>query len=122
MTAADPAAIAAFLREQYTLWNEGRRNDLLALFRHWAPQGMTIEFVGGPVLEGWKAMNDIWDQHGGHVTIEVVQILVNGCEAAVHALNRHRSENGVDTTRPSIEIYRFAQGTLQIRYFYPTSP
>jgi SnoaL-like domain len=121
MNRPDPDAISAFLREQYALWNQGRRSDLLALFRQWAPQGMTIEFVGGPVLEGWKAMNDIWDEHGGHVTIEVVQILVNGNEAAVHALNHHRLAGGANTTRPSIEIYRFTDETLQIRYFYPTS-
>jgi len=123
MNHPDPSAISAFLLEQYALWNASKPAELVALFRNMAPNGMTIEYVGTPVKEdGWKALNDIWDQHGGHVTIEVVQILVNGNEAAVHALNHHRSEGGRVTARPSIEIYRFAEGTLQIRYFYPTGP
>jgi hypothetical protein len=115
------AAISAFLLKQYQLWNEGKRAELIALFRDFAPNGFTIEYVGTPVQEGWKAMNDIWDQHGGQVTIEVVQILVNGNEAAVHALNHHIEKDGRINTRPSIEIYRFTDGTLQVRYFYPTS-
>jgi hypothetical protein len=115
------AAISAFLLKQYQLWNEGKRAELIALFRGFAPNGFTIEYVGTPVQEGWQAMDRIWDQHGGHVTIEVVQILVNGNEAAVHALNHHVEQDGRTDTRPSIEIYRFADGVLQVRYFYPTS-
>jgi hypothetical protein len=120
MNQPSAAAISAFLVEQYALWNQGKRAELIALFRELAPKGLTIEYVGTPVQDGWKAMDDIWDQHGGHVTIEVVQILVNGNEAAVHALNHHVEKDGRINTRPSIEIYRFAEGTLQIRYFYPT--
>jgi hypothetical protein len=120
MRQLDSAAISAFLREQYALWNQGKRAELMALFGKLAPQGMTVEFVGTPVQDGFKAMDAIWEQHGGHVTIEVVQILVNGDEAAVHALNHHAEKDGRVNTRPSIEIYRFAEGTLQIRYFYPT--
>jgi|SRR5277367_1930506 len=121
MKEPDAAAISAFLTEQYALWNDGKRAELIALFRKLAPHEFTIEYVGTPMQDGWKAMDEIWDQHGGRVTIEVVQILVNGNEAAVHALNHHVKGAGGRTTRPSIEIYRFSAGTLQVRYFYPTA-
>ena len=120
MNRLNSATISAFLLEQYALWNQGKRAELIGLFRRLAPRGMTVEFVGTPVQDGWKAMDAIWDQHGGRVTIEVVQILVNGDEAAVYALNHHVEKDGRVNTRPSIENYRFAEGTLQIRYFYPT--
>jgi hypothetical protein len=121
MKEPDAAAISAFLIEQYALWNEGKRAELIASFRKLAPDGFTVEYVGTPAQDGWKALDDIWDQHGGRVTIEVVQILINGNEAAVHALNHHTETAGGRTTRPSIEIYRFAAGKLQVRYFYPTA-
>jgi hypothetical protein len=121
MTELNAAVISAFLRKQYALWNDGKRAELFALFRELAPKGLTIEFVGTPVQDGWKALDAIWNEHSGHVTIEVVQILVNGNEAAVHALNHHLEKDGRINTRASIEIYRFADGTLQVRYFYPLS-
>jgi hypothetical protein len=121
MSEPDAGAMAGFLRKQYDLWNEGKRVELIELFRKMAPKGFTIEYVGTPVQDGWKAMDAIWDEHGGHVKIEVLEILVNGNEAAVHALNHHLEKDGHIDTRGSIEIYRFTGGTLHARYFYPTS-
>lgn len=118
MNEPNAIAIATFLRRQYALWNEGKWNELLALFRAMAPQGFTIEYVGTPAQDGWKALDVIWKEHGAHTQIEVKELLVNGQEAAVYALNHHKQADGSIETRPSIEIYRFANGTLQTRYFY----
>ena len=118
MSEPTPAAIATFLRQQYAFWNQGKWPELLALFREMAPQDFTIEYVGTPVQDGWKAMDDIWREHGAHTRIEVIELLVNGQEAAVYALNHHKQADGSTDIRPSLETYRFANGTLQARYFY----
>lgn len=121
MTNRTREAIEEFLRKQYLLWNEGKRAELIALFREWAPREFTVEYVGTAAQDGWKAMDGIWDRHGGQVRIEVVRILVNGSEAAVYALNHHLAKGEAAHTRPSIEIYRFAAGVLHVRYFYPST-
>jgi hypothetical protein len=109
----------AFLRKQYALWNEGKRTELFALFRAMAPNAFTVEYVGHPVQDGWKALEEIWDEHAGSTRIEVLEILANGHEVAVYAHNHHLRGDGHLHTRPSIELYEFGAGTLRARYFYP---
>jgi hypothetical protein len=117
LTAAD---MTGFLRKQYQLWNEGKRTELVELFRAIAPKGFTVEYVGYPAQDGWKALDDIWDEHGGTTRIEVLEILANGHEVAVYAHNHHGGRDGQHiNTRPSIELYEFGAGTLRARYFYP---
>jgi hypothetical protein len=121
MPAPTTESMASFLRKQYALWNENKRDEFMTLFRDVARNGLTIEYVGTPPQDGWKAMDKIWDEHGGSTQIEVLELLVNGKEAAVHALNHHRKPDGSTTTSPSIEIYEFGEGTLHARYFYRVS-
>jgi hypothetical protein len=60
MNQLDSAAISAFLREQYALWNQGKRAELMALFRKLAPQGMTVEFVGDLPVCGGNAADPLF--------------------------------------------------------------
>lgn len=109
--------IRAFLDDQVELWNAGKRDELFAAYREIAPTDVKIEYIGGPVLDGWPALEQMWEQFGDKVTIEKVQTLVNGNEAACYLRNHVSTEQGVNIS-PSIEIYRFDGGTMLARYFY----
>ena len=108
--------IRAFLTQQLTYWNAGQRQEMTDLYRRYARDQLTIEFVGQPIGDGWAAYNKMWDDYGGKVRTDVVQILVNGHEGACHFSNV-RKATGV--ANQSIEIYNFGEGRLHIRYFHP---
>ena len=109
--------IERFLRAQYRLWNEQKFDEMIDLFRSVAPGKLTIEYVGLPPLDGWKALDEMCEAYGGKTRTDVQELLINGNEAAVHVLNRRDKASGIPPS-PSIEFYRFDKGNLEIRYFY----
>jgi hypothetical protein len=117
METASREEIELFLRGQYRLWNEGKFEDMLALFRKIAPAKLTIEYVGLPPQDGWQALDEMCEAYGGKTQAEVQELLINGNEAAVHVLNFRDKSTGIAPS-PSIEFYRFDKGNLEIRYFY----
>ncbi|HEY2659763.1 MAG TPA: hypothetical protein VGI79_08575 [Caulobacteraceae bacterium] len=117
MPAPSEAEIHAFLQQQVRFWNEGRRQDMTDLYRTYAYEDLTIEYVGQPIGDGWKTYDHMWDAYGGKVKVELVEVLVNGSEAAYFARNV-RLVGGA--ANPSIETYRFEPGRLHIRYFHRT--
>ncbi len=115
MTTPSSSEIAEFLRKQYQLWNEQKFDEMLDYFRRMAPDGFTIEYVGGPIMEGEPAMKAMIADHGGKVSPELLQLLVNGHEAATYVNNRRiNTGDGIF----SIETYHFADGKLHVRYFH----
>lgn len=115
MITPSSSEIEDFLRKQYQLWNEQKFDEMLEYFRRIAPNGFTIEYVGGPVLAGEPAMKAMIAEHGGKVRPELMQLLVNGHEAATYVNNRRIN---TDVGIFSIETYCFADGKLHIRYFH----
>ena len=105
------------IRAQYRLWNEGKREELDALFESWAPAGFTIEYIGAPPIEGRQAMNEMWATYGGHFQTEPIEVIVNGNEGAAYVANRANTEQG-SVTMPSLETYKVADGHLTIRYYH----
>ncbi|KJS07860.1 MAG: hypothetical protein VR73_07775 [Gammaproteobacteria bacterium BRH_c0] len=121
MSTPDAKTIETFLRAQYRLWSEGKFEEMLGEFRKIAPNGLTIEYVGKPPRDGWVELDEMWEQYGNKCPTEVVLLLVNGNEAATHILNHMKTPNGVVTT-PSLETYKFENGTLHVRYFHQAQP
>jgi limonene-1,2-epoxide hydrolase len=111
--------IASFITDQYRLWSEDKVEEMLALFQQIAPGGYTIQYVGQPVQEGEPAMAEMIHQYRGKVRTDLLQLIVNGNEAAAHVANRF-VENGA--SMPSIETYRFDGGRMEIRYFHQPVP
>lgn len=107
--------IRQFILDQYRLWGEDRLDEMMTLIREMAPQGYTIEYVGGPVLDGASAMADMIATHGGKIATDVGHLIVNGCEAAA-MINNHVRETGA--TVVSLEVYKFGDGTFHARYFH----
>ncbi len=108
-----------FVREQYRLWNEGRFADLIASYQSIAPNGLTLEYVGRGVLpDGWKALQDMCDTFGATIRIEVLELIVNGDEAAAYAINNQTLADGGLKATPSIDLYRLKDGKLECRYFH----
>jgi len=108
------------IRDNYRLWNAGKRDELDHLFRTLAPNGFTIEYVGAPAVDGVKAMEEMWAEYGGKCTTEPLEIIVNGSEGAAYVANHLQTGDGI-VTLPSLETYRVADGRLTIRYFHRTA-
>lgn len=106
-----------FLAKKIELWNKGEREALANLYREFAPKSVTFEYVGGPVLDAWQALDDMWEQFGDSIEMEIVVTLINGNEAACYIKNHHRDKPGNFT--PTIETYVLGDGTLHERYFFP---
>lgn len=109
------AEIKAFIADQIAYWNAGERDKMTALYERHAPKGLIIEYVGQPVGDGWATYNHMWDTYAGQVAVEALLVLVNGAEAAC-SISNVRTATGL--SNPSIETYRFEDGTLHIRYFH----
>jgi hypothetical protein len=107
--------IRSFLSQQLEYWNAGKRPEMTALYRKYAAEQLIIEYVGQPIGDGWKTYDHMWDTYNGHVRTDTVQVLVNGNEGACH-FNNVRVATGLGN--PSIEIYRFDERRLHIRYFH----
>src|SRR3546814_19509087 len=78
MTNILSADLGEGVRANYRLWNEEKREELTALFEKLGPNGYTIEYVGSPVQDGAKAMDEMGDQYGGVCTTELGELIVNG--------------------------------------------
>ena len=115
MAVPNEREIFDFLNHQVALWNSGKRQEMTDLYRHYARDQLSIEYVGQPIGDGWKAFERMWDMHGGIVRSDIVEILVTGNEGAC-AMRNVRLASGL--FNPSIELYRFEEGRLFIRYFY----
>ncbi|MDB5869246.1 MAG: hypothetical protein JWP96_1578 [Polaromonas sp.] len=108
--------IRSFLHRQVELWNAGRKDEMFACYHQMVPGNLSIEYVGLPVLEGWAALEDMWQRFAGKVHIGVKEVMVTGSEAACY---HHNQTIGADTPpRPSIELYKFDGDDVQIRYFH----
>lgn len=117
MKPLDDKKITEFIERKIQLWNEGKKEELDAHYRTMAPKQLTFEFVGAPTIDGWKALDDMWNQLGSNVEIELVELLINGNEVACYVKNHRRDQPG--TYKATIEIYVFNEGTVHERYFYP---
>ncbi len=105
------------VRDNYRFWNEGQRAARDQLFRRLGPNGITIEYVSAPALEGGEAMAQMWEQYGGRCTTEIKELIVNGDQAAAYVHNHLQTETGLVSV-PSIETYAVTNGVLRIRYFH----
>jgi len=115
MTIPSERDIEEFLRKHIEYWNAGKRPEMTALYRKYAEDQLVIEYVGHPIGDGWETYNHMWDTYGGKVINDVIEVLVNGNEAACYYRNV-RLATGL--ANPSIEIYRFENRRLHIRYFH----
>jgi hypothetical protein len=117
MMITDTIELEQEIRDNYRLWNEGKRDELDRLFATLGPKGFTIEYVGSPPMEGPSAMTQMWDEFGGKCKTEAVVVIVNGNEGAAYVANHLQTPNGI-VTLPSLETYRVSDGHLHIRYFH----
>jgi hypothetical protein len=107
----------ATIRAIYTHWNSADRDGVMNAFQTLGPNGFTIEYVGSAPLDGKTAVDDMWDQYAGSCTTDVVELLVNGGEAAALVHNNLKTDEGI-VTLPSIETYKVTEGVLEVRYFH----
>ena len=109
------STIADFLHGQVAAWTRGDRPAFFDAYRAVAPQGLQIEYVGrGPASNGWPILEALWAQQSAKIEIEEVLFAINGNEAACHNRNKLR---GTASAIETIEIYRFDDGRLSVRYF-----
>lgn len=120
MSEADVLDLEQAIRDNYRLWNEGKREELDRLFRALGPEGFTIEYVGSPAVDGNAAMTEMWAEYGGKCTTEPLEVIVNDAEGAAYVANHLQTKDGV-VTLPSLETYKVADGRLTIRYFHRTA-
>lgn len=120
MSEATALDLEQAIRDNYRLWNEGKRDELDRLFRALGPKGFTIEYVGSPAADGSTAMAEMWAEFGGKCTTEPLEVIVNGSEGAAYVANRLQTTEGI-VTLPSLETYKVADGRLTIRYFHRTA-
>ena len=109
----------AIIESIYRCWNDGDRDGVQSAFAALGPKGYTIEYVGSPPLNGPAAVQDMWANYAGTCTTDIVQLIVNGDEAAALIHNNLKAADGI-TTLPSIETYRVQDGVLAVRYFHHT--
>jgi ketosteroid isomerase-like protein len=112
--------ITETIRAIYDHWNANNREGVIAAFEALGPKGFTVEYVGNAPLEGRAAVEDMWTQYAGKCTTEIVQLIVNGNEAAALIHNNLKADGGI-VTLPSIETYKLRDGMLEVRYFHRTA-
>jgi hypothetical protein len=111
----DKSAIEDFLHTQVKAWNAGDKQAFFAAYRKAAPKGLQIEYVGrGPAVDGWPVLEGMWAQQSAKVEVEEAALIVNGNEAACHNRNKVR---GTTVAIETVELYRFDDGQLTVRYF-----
>jgi hypothetical protein len=66
-----PDQIRTFLHHQVECWNAGRKDEMFALYHQIVPGKLRIEYIGIPPLEGWAALEDMWQRWAGKVHIEL---------------------------------------------------
>ena len=115
MEAINKDSIRSFILQQVEHWNAGEKEKMMSMYRRMAPNGLKMELVGHPVIDGWQALNEMWDRDNGHIKGEIVDVMVNGNEGACYCRNVRTADGTVVT---SIEIFCFEDGTLHVRYFH----
>jgi hypothetical protein len=110
----DKTNIEQFLHSQVKAWNAGDKEAFLAAYQQAAPKGLTIEYVGRAAVPGWPVLDGMWAQQSAKIEIEEVSLIINGNEAACHNRNKVR---GTAMAIETIELYRFDDGQLTVRYF-----
>jgi hypothetical protein len=106
--------IEQFLHAQVKAWNDGDKGAFFGAYGAVAPSGIQIEYVGRPAADGWPILETMWARQNAKIQIEEVATIVNANEAACHNRNWIRgTQNWIET----IEIYRFHEGRLLLRYF-----
>jgi hypothetical protein len=111
-----PAEIREFLIHQGELWNEGRRDEMMSVYRAIAPAGLQMELpVGAPPTTGWQSMEQLWDSYQAttRVSYPVIAAADNGEAAVLEQIDP------VAGGEPhfSIHSYVFRDGHLIVRYF-----
>jgi len=114
MSNIDSKEIESFLHGQLECWNAGDRDGFFAHYRSVAPNGLEIEYLGRPVVEGFSVLENMWEQQNSKFIVEVELSIVAANEAACHHRNVMRDGSGVIET---IELYKFDQGKTLVRYF-----
>lgn len=118
MPVPTPEEIRTFITRSIELWNDQNRAEFFRIYREISPGGFRFENpVGAPVQSGWSALEKMWDDYVAHIRIEIVQLIVNGHEAAAIMQNLARSGAAAHNV-PSIETYHFNEdGSFHARYF-----
>ena len=115
----DATAVEHFLHGQVACWNAGDKDGFFAHYRALAPAGLSIEYVGhaSQQPDAWLMLEGMWMQQNSKFRIEVKACIVNGNEAACHHRNALRDGEGNSDGIETIELYRFFDGRLEVRYF-----
>ena len=111
------AEIERFLHGQLNAWNAHDHAAFFGFYRQFAPNGLTIEYVGKPPRDPWEILETMWTDHNAGMRLEAVKAVINGHEAACHHRNHIEAAGVVIET---MELYDFGDGTLSIRYFIDT--
>jgi hypothetical protein len=109
-----PDQIERFLHGQVEAWNAHDKAAFFGLYKAFTPKGLTIDYVGQAPRDAWAILDDMWAKQNDKVEIEVVNVIVNGTEAACHHRN-HVTAAGFTTE--TIELYAFGEDELSVRYF-----
>lgn len=87
-------------------------------YRRMSPASLSIEYVGRALpTDPWQILEGMWENQQPRFRIEVKETIINGEEAACHHRNALRDGSGGIET---IELYRFQDGRLWVRYFIKT--
>src|SRR5690606_20051184 len=77
----------SFLHGQLECWNAGDRDGFFAHYRSVAPNGLEIEYLGRPVVEGFSVLENMWEQQNSKFIVEVELSIIAANEAACHHRN-----------------------------------
>lgn len=114
MSGNDMAAFEHFLHGQIECWNSSDKEGFFKHYRDISPNGLTIEYVGRPLTDAWVILEHMWAEQQPKIRIDVVASILNGNEAACH----HRNMIvGTDKWIDTIELYKYENGKLAVRYF-----
>lgn len=105
------------IRAIYTCWNAADKDGMMAAFATLGPNGCTIENVGSAPVDGKTALDEMWINFIGSCTTDLVEVIVNGTEAAAFVHNNFKKDHGVVMV-PSIETYKVEDGALTVRYYH----
>jgi len=110
--------IRSFVVESIQLWNSGKKDAFMALYKDVAPGGFRFENpVGTGVQEGWDALVKMWDDYAAIVQIEILHLIVTGSEAVAVMANK-ANVGDRPAIRYSGETYHFYEdGSFHARYF-----
>jgi hypothetical protein len=114
LTMSNADLIEAFLHAQTEHWNAGDKPAFFDAYRRVAPAGLTIEYVGRPLQDGWAVLDHMWENQRANIRAEPVAKIVNGNEAACYVRN---VIIGTERAIETVELFRFDAGRLFVRYF-----